>query len=153
MCKFEQHNQNIIDDDTESVTSVNSYAQLDNIWDGETIELSDDDELDVEPRETPPRKRFKSQYSPVMFCNLVCSNFIYHASKNINLPKNIPKIKNLPLNSLPNVKFLNKPQFLANLSACAPSPSVDTNFQLQKLRNQIPAVLFSKILRPTPPLA
>ena len=76
-------------------------------------------------------ERLKTQYSPVMFCNLVCSNFIYHSSKNIILPKNIPKIKSLPLHSLPNVKFLNKPQFLANFSACAPAPSVDTNLHLQ----------------------
>ena len=88
MCKFEQHNQNIIDDDTESVTSVNSYAQLDNIWDGETIELTTDDEGEVEPGVTPPRKKLKTQYSPVMFSNLVYSNFIYHTSKSIILPKN-----------------------------------------------------------------
>ena len=75
--KFDKHNQN---DETESVTSANSYAQLDTIWDGETIVLSDDDEFDVEPREAPPRKRFKNHHSPVMFCNLVCSNFIYHQS-------------------------------------------------------------------------
>ena len=34
----------------------------------------------MEPREAPPRKRFKNHHSPVMFSNLVCSNFIYHQS-------------------------------------------------------------------------
>ena len=126
MCKFEQNNnQNIIEFNNDDTESINSYAELDNLWDGETIELTTDDEGEVEPGVTPPRKRLKTQYSPVMFSNLVCSNFIYHTSKNIILPKNIPKIKSLPLHSLPNVKFLNKPQFLANFSACALNPSVD----------------------------
>ena len=87
-----------------------------------------------------------------MFCNLLSSNFIYHQSKTINLPKNIPKIKNVPFKSISNVKFHNNPQFLTNLSSYAPSRSMDTNLQLKKLRKQIPNILFSKILQPTSPL-
>merc|ERR1711867_8841 len=114
------YNQN--NDETGSISSTNSYAELDT--DGETITLSDNKYTDTETIEAPPRKKFKSNHSPAMFCNLLSSNFFYHQSKTINLPKNIPKIKNIPFKSISNVKFHNNPQFLTNLSSYAPSRSM-----------------------------
>ena len=57
------YNQN--NDETGSISSTNSYAELDT--DGETITLSDNDDTDIETREAPPRKKFKSNHSPAMF--------------------------------------------------------------------------------------
>ena len=79
--KFNKYNQS--NDETGSISSTNSYAQLDT--DGETITLSDNDEIDIEHIEAPPRKKFKSNHSPVMFCNLLSYNFIYHQTQ-INQP-------------------------------------------------------------------
>ena len=135
MCKFqENNNHNINEFDNDDTKSINSYAELDDLWDRDSIHGLTTDEEEVEPGVPPPRKKLKTQYSPVMFSNLVYSNFIYHTSKSIILPKNIPKIQSLPLQSLPNVKFIQKPQFLANFSVSAPAPNVDLHLQLQKLR-------------------
>ena len=119
-------------DDDFDIKSINSYAALDDLWDGQSIHGLTTDEEDVEP--PPPRKKLKTQSASVMFSNLVHSNFIYHATKSIILPTNLPKIQSLPLQSLPNVKFIQKPQFLANFSSSAPASNIDLNLQLQKLR-------------------
>ena len=56
----------------------------------------------------------KSKYSlqvsyPVMFSNIIQSNFLYHTTSKINIPHNLPKIPGLPVfNSMSNVNILPK---------------------------------------------
>merc|ERR1712082_222009 len=123
----------------------------------EVIDICDDNSREDEISSSnspgysaPPPKKFKSNHSPIMYSNLISSNFIYYQTKHIKLPINLPKIKNLPVHSIPNVRFQNIPHFLANFSSCSPSRSLDTNLQLKKLRKQIPSVLYSKIVQPKP---
>ena len=137
MCKFQEtsnYNINAFDNDDFDTKSINSYAALDDLWDRDSIHGLTTDEEDVEPGVPPPRKKLKTQSASVMFSNLVHSNFIYHATKSIILPTNLPKIQSLPFQSLPNVKFIQKPQFLANFSSSAPASNLDLHLQLQKLR-------------------
>merc|ERR1712215_488123 len=72
----EHYKQNY--DDTASICSKNSYAELDS--DCNTIILSDTDTDTEEISDAPPPKTFKGNHSPSMFCNLLSSNFFYHQS-------------------------------------------------------------------------
>ena len=143
MCNYEyfqdikssNYNINAVElnnNDDFDIKSVNSYAALDDLWDGQSIHGLTTDKEDEEP--SPPQKKLKSESASVMYSNLVTSNFIYHATKSIILPTNLPKIQSLPFQSLPNVKFIQKPQFLANFSSSAPASNLDLHLQLQKLR-------------------
>ena len=90
--------------------SENSYAALDKqSLHGLTTE-------DEEEPSTPPRKKLKTQDVPVMYTNIVASNFIYHSTKYISLPVSLPKIPNLPFHSLPNVRLTTEKHFLTNFS-------------------------------------
>merc|ERR1712082_550483 len=72
-------------DDSESIQSENSYAALANNWNDEVIDISDDNSNEDEISSSnspevvysaPPSKKFKINHSPVMYSNLISSNFI-----------------------------------------------------------------------------
>ena len=74
--------------------SDNSYAALDE------QSLDDMKTEEEEGSPTPPRKKLKIKDVPIMYTEIMASNFLYHTTKYINLPVCLPKIPNLPFHSL-----------------------------------------------------
>ena len=92
-----------------------------------------------------------------MYSEVIASNFLYHTTKYINVPVNVPKVSGLPnFYSLPNVKISTDKHFLTAFSQTAALSSSnynsDTMYQLKKLRTKIPPVLFSPNHQATPVL-
>ena len=123
--------------------SDNSYAALDE------QSLDDMKTEEEEGSPTPPRKKLKIKDVPIMYSEVMASNFLYHTTKYINLPVCLPKISNLPFHSLPNVKLSVDRHFMTSFSQMAPPSDFDTNCHLAKLRTRIPSILFSSHLKPT----
>ena len=69
---------------------------------------------------TPPRKKLKIKDIPIMYSEIMASNFLYHTTKYIKLPVGLPKISNLPFHSLPNVKLSVDSHFMTAFSQMAP---------------------------------
>ena len=118
--------------DDENSNSDNSYAaldmSLDDVSDSENSILKRE-EGEISP--TPPRKmpkkkkkqkipkRLKKTY-PIMYSEVMASNFLYHTTKYIKLPVSLPKVSGLPsFHSLPNVKLSMDRHFLTAFSQTA----------------------------------
>ena len=107
--------------------------------------------LPKKPKKPKTPKRLKKKLNllktyPTMFSKVVVSNFLYHSTKYIHIPVNVPKIPGIPnFYSLPNVKISSDNEFLTAFSQSsvfsASFHSSETMHQLKKLKTKIPPVL------------
>ena len=142
--------------------------ELDDISDTEDprLKMEDGECSPSPPRKLPKKpkipKRLKNRQLtkslktyPIMYSKVIASNFLYHSTRYIKIPVNVPKISGIPnFYSLPNVKISTDNQFLTAFSQTSvlstSNYSSDTMHQLKNLRTKIPPILFSANHQATP---